>query len=83
MRTRRWFQPTLDSMPTRIAPSGLGLTVSPMDPTSAPTSTTPSLVNPMDPTSSPGTNPGVTDPTIGGPGSYIQPSGGTTVMTLC
>jgi hypothetical protein len=82
MRTRRIFQPTLDWMPTRIVPSDLGV-VSPMDPTSTPTITPPSLVSPMDPTSSPGTDPGLTDPTIGGPGSFIQPSGGSTVTTLC
>jgi hypothetical protein len=82
MRTRRMFQPTLDWMPSRVVPSAVG-TVSPTDPTSTPTDSTPSLVSPMDPSSTTGTDPGSTDPTISGPGSYIQPSDGTIVTTLC
>ncbi len=73
MRTRRQFQPMLDWMPSRIAPSSMAVAVDPMDSTTSPTDTTPTLVSPMDPTTDPGTGTSVTSPTIGGSGSFVQP----------
>jgi len=80
MRARRRFQPSLDVLPMRLAPSGLGTMVSPTDPVAgSPTSPAP-IVSPTDPVSGPGSGPSVSDPTSIGPGSYSTP---TTTTLSC
>lgn len=70
MRARRHFQPSLDSMPMRLAPSGLGVIVSPMNPLAGASSSPTAIICPMDPLSGPDSGPSVSDPTMIGPGSY-------------
>jgi hypothetical protein len=70
MRARRRFQPTLDVLPMRLAPSDLGVPVSPTDPVSGPSTTPAPIISPTDPTSGPDPGPSVGDPTSIGPGSY-------------
>jgi hypothetical protein len=69
MRTRRQFQPTIDLMPLRLAPSSVGIPLSPMDPTVVPSTPSPTLISPMDPTSTPTSDPSEPVPPAG-PGSY-------------
>ncbi len=69
MRARRQFQPSVDVLPFRLAPSDLGVTISPMDPLSG-ASSSPTLISPMDPLSGSGSGPSLSDPTMIGPGSY-------------
>ena len=80
MRSRRQFQPTLDLMPSRIAPCDLGVST-PMDPSFDPGDSPTPISTPMDPSFTPG-SPSTTDPTDIGPGSYtpviVSP---TTTMT--
>jgi hypothetical protein len=61
----------------------MGVVASPMDPTSSLPSNPPGMISPMDPTSIPPSGPTVTSPTVGGPGSFLTPTGGTTTMALC
>ncbi len=73
MRARRRFQPNVDLMPMRLAPSGLAA-VYPMDPLAgAGSSSTPVMISPTNPLSGPQTGPSVADPTTIGPGSYTPP----------
>jgi hypothetical protein len=78
MRARRHFQPSLDSLPMRLAPSNVGVMVSPMDPVAGSSSSPPVIISPMDPVSGPDTGPSVSDPRMIGPGSYTPPV--TTIM---
>ena len=71
MRARRHFQPSFDSLTMRLAPSGVGAMVSPMDPVAgAGSNSTPVIISPMDPLSGSNSGPSVADPTTIGPGSY-------------
>jgi hypothetical protein len=70
MRARRHFKPTLDFLPMRLAPSDLGVMVSPMGSLAGPDTTPTVIISPMDPLSGPDSGPSVTDPTMIGPGSY-------------
>ena len=78
MRARRHFQPSLDSLPMRLAPSNVGVMVSPMNPLAGSSSSPTAIVSPMDPLSGPDSGPSVSDPTMAGPGSYTSPV--TTIM---
>ncbi len=79
MRAHRHFQPSLDSLPMRLAPSSVVAMVSPMDPLSgAGSDSPPAIISPMDPLSGCPSGPSVADPTMIGPGSYTPP--GTTTM---
>jgi hypothetical protein len=74
MRARRDFQPSLDLMPMRLAPSALGVLVSPMNPLSGAGSNSPTvIISPMNPLSGSQSGPSVADPTMIGPGSYTPP----------
>ena len=53
MRARRHFQPSLDSLPMRLAPSNMGVMVSPLDPLAGSSSSPTAIVSPMDPVSGP------------------------------
>ena len=73
MRARRRFQPNVDLMPLRLAPSGGG-GVCPMDSLAgAGSSGSPVLISPTYPLSGPQPGPSVSDPTTIGPGSYTPP----------
>jgi hypothetical protein len=75
MRARRQFQPSLDSLPMRLAPSGMGVKVSPMDPLAGAGRKSPTVIlSPMDPLSGSRSGPSVADPTMIGPGSYTPPA---------
>jgi len=77
MRARRDFQPSLDLMPMRLAPSGVGVMVSPMDPVASPSKSPTVIISPTDPVSGPDSGPSVTDPTTIGAGSYTTPTSTT------
>jgi len=53
MRARRAFQPTIELMPLRLAPSDTGVQVNPIDPISAMPTRSPAFLDPMAPTSMP------------------------------
>jgi hypothetical protein len=73
MRARRHFQPSFDFMPMRLAPSGVGVVVSPMDPLAgAGSSSSTVVVSPMNPLSGSQGGSSVSDPTAIGPGSYTS-----------
>ncbi len=75
MRARRHFQPSLDLLPLRLAPSGLGVMLSPMDPLAGAGSSSPTvIISPTDPLSGSPSGPSVADPTMIGPGSYTPPA---------
>jgi hypothetical protein len=74
MRARRRFQPSLDLLPMRLAPSGVGVVISPDDPLAGAGSQSPTvIISPMDPLSGSQSGPSVADPTTIGPGSYTPP----------
>jgi hypothetical protein len=73
MRARRHFQPSLDSLPMRLAPSGVGVIVSPMNPLAG-SSSVPVITSPMDPLSGADSGSSDSDPTSIGPGSYTPPA---------
>jgi len=74
MRARRSFHPYVDLMPMRLAPSGVGVMLSPMDPLAGAGSTSPTvIISPMDPLSGSRSGPSVSEPTSIGPGSYTPP----------
>jgi len=79
MRARRRFQPSLDVLPMRLAPSDLGTMVSPTDPVSGPDASPAPIISPTDPLSGPQGGPSVGNPTSIGPGSYTAPP--TTTMS--
>jgi hypothetical protein len=80
MRARRRFQPSLDLMPMRLAPSAVGVAVSPMDPASgAGSSSGTVVVSPTNPASGSQGGSSVSNPTTIGPGSWTSSS--TTTMT--
>ena len=54
MRARRHFQPSLDSLPMRLAPSGVGAIVSPSNPLAGSSSSPTAIISPNDPTSGSG-----------------------------
>ena len=78
MRARRRFQPSLDSLPMRLAPSNVGMMVSPMNPLAG-SSSLPVLTSPMNPLSGPDTGPSGSDPTTIGPGGSYTPPVTTTM----
>ncbi len=81
MVARRRFQPTVDLMPVRLAPSTMGVMVSPMDPLSCAGTSAPTvIISPMDPLSGAQSGPAVSDPTTICPGSYTAP---TTTVQAC
>ncbi|MGC8638464.1 MAG: hypothetical protein ACP5XB_01140 [Isosphaeraceae bacterium] len=81
MRMRRQFQPTIELMPLRLAPSTIGTAPNPMNPLIVPSTPCPTLIDPMDPLSTPTFSP--SDPASPvGPGSYTPPSSATPTM-LC
>jgi len=83
MRSRRQFQPTFDLMPSRIAPSNLAGVPCPMDPSSNPGASRPTIGNPMDPSYNPNPTPTSThSPTIG-PGSYTPVQITPTAPMIC
>jgi len=78
MRARRRFQPNVDLMPLRLAPSGAGV-VYPMDPVAGPGGNPPPpIISPMDPVTGPTTGPSVNDPPTAPSGSFT-PTVTTTV----
>jgi hypothetical protein len=80
MRARRHFLPSLDVLPTRLAPSGLAVMLSPLDSLSGAASTThTSIVSPTDPLSGGSSGPSVAEPTSIDRGSYTPPV--TTTMS--
>jgi hypothetical protein len=83
MRARRQFQPSLDLMPMRLAPSGVGVIVSPMDPLASPDTSPTEIISPMDPLASPDSGPSVSDPTMIGPGSYTPLITTATTQMTC
>lgn len=83
MRARRQFQPSLDLMPMRLAPSGVGVIVSPMDPSADPGTSPTVIISPMDPAANPSGGPSVTDPTTIGPGSYTPLITTATTQLTC
>ncbi len=81
MRARLQFQPSVNFMPVRLAPSSMGVMVSPMDPLSCAGTPSPTVfISPMDPLSGAQSGPSVSDPTAIGPGSYTAP---TTTVQSC
>ncbi len=70
MRARRDFQPSLDLMPMRLAPSGLAL-VSPFSPVAGGGSSSKVILSPEEPIS--GTDGGTPSNPTPGPGSYTPP----------
>jgi hypothetical protein len=83
MRARRQFQPSLDLMPMRLAPSGVGVIVSPMDPSADPDSSPTVIISPMDPAAGPDGGAPVSDPTMIGPGSYTPLITTATTQMTC
>jgi len=77
MRARRHFQPSLDSLPMRLAPSNVGVMVSPMSPVAGSSSSPPAIISPMNPASGPDSGPSDSDPTAISPGSYTPPPAST------
>ena len=77
MRVRRHFQPSLDVMPMRLAPSGVGVIVSPTDPVAGPSSSPTVIISPTDPISGPDGGASVSDPTTLGLGSFTNPPSAT------
>ncbi len=78
MRARRRFQPNVDLMPLRLAPSSAGV-VYPMDPVAgAGGNSSPPIISPMDPVSGPGSSPSVNNPPTAALGSFT-PTVTTTV----
>jgi hypothetical protein len=73
MRARRHFQPSLESLPVRLAPSTVGVMPSPMDPVAGSSSSPPAIVSPMDPASGSDSAPSGSDSTTTGPGSFTPP----------
>ena len=80
MRARRHFQPSLDSLPVRLAPSSVAAIVSPTGPLAGSSSSPTATVSPADPASGSAGDPPVSDPTTISPaGSYTPPA--TTTMS--
>ena len=70
MRTQRQYQPSLESLDERIAPSQIGVIISPMNPLARPDTSPTVIISPMDPLAKPSSGPSVTDPTMIGPGDF-------------
>ncbi|QEH34135.1 hypothetical protein OJF2_26700 [Aquisphaera giovannonii] len=73
MRTRRRFQPSLDTLPLRLAPSDTNVLLIPTDPAAVPTSSGTYFVSPMDPGSSAIGVKATGPSTACGPGSFNTP----------
>ena len=74
MRAHRHFQPSLESLPVRLAPSSVVTLVSPSDPLAGSSVSPTATVCPADPASGSGNDPPVSDPTTIGPaGSFTPP----------
>lgn len=80
MRTRKSFQPSIEIMPLRLAPSSSGVLPNPMNPLTDPGTTSSPLINPMNPLTDPGV-PSSSCPSYGS-GSYTSPTATTPIM-LC
>jgi hypothetical protein len=78
MRTRRHFQPSLDLLPMRLAPSGM--VVSPMSQLSGVSNSSTATVSPMNNLSGAEDGASVSDPSLIGPGTFTAPS---TTASLC
>jgi|GEM_PF-2077986 hypothetical protein len=83
MRARRQFQPSLDLMPMRLAPSDVGTIISPMDPLARPDTSPTAIINPMDPLARPDSGPSMSNPRPIGPGSYTPLITTTTTHMTC
>ncbi len=78
MRARRRFQPSLDLMPMRLAPSSLGVVASPMNPAAgAGSSSNTVVVSPTNPAAGSQGGSSVSNPTTIGPGSWTSSSSST------
>jgi hypothetical protein len=74
MRARRRFQPSLDSLPVRLAPGSVAV-VGAMDPVAGSSGSPTATVSPADPASGSASDPPASDPTTIGPaGSYTPPT---------
>jgi len=82
MRARRVFQPTIELMPLRLAPSDTGIQINPMDPVSSTPTTGPAMMNPMLPTSMPTSGPSSGSAPIQDAGSSV-PGFGRRPAQLC
>jgi hypothetical protein len=79
MRARRHFQPSLESLPVRLAPSSMVAIVSPSDPLAGSSGSPTATVCPADPASGSAGDPPVSDPTTIGPAGSFTPPATTTL----
>ncbi len=84
MRARRHFQPSLESLPVRLAPSNMVAMVaivSPSDPLAGSSGSPTATVSPADPASGSAGDPPVSDPTTIGPAGSFTPPATTTMLS--